>query len=98
MLLPVLIGSRPQGSIGHFETLIIEYKSQLDELKRENLTLHSELASKQGDMETLRAQQKNSVEFEKMKFQKRVAEMEPLPEMIREKDTRIQALREKVSI
>ena len=85
-----------QTSIGHFESLILEYKSQIDELKRENLTLNSELATKDSSLERLRDEQRNSVELEKFRFQTKVAEMEPLPELIREKDVKIQTLREKV--
>lgn len=85
-----------QASIGHFESLILEYKSQVDELKRENLILSSELVSKEHSLGRLRDEQRDSVELEKVRFRTKVAEMEPLPELIREKDAKIQTLREKV--
>ncbi|KAI6656356.1 Outer dense fiber protein 2 isoform X3 [Oopsacas minuta] len=85
-----------QISIGNFEALIIEYKSRIDELKRENMTLQNELTRKDGNLEILRDEQRNSVELEKIRSQTKVAEMEPLPELIREKDSHILGLREKV--
>ena len=85
-----------QTSIGHFESLIQEYKSQIDELKRENLTLNSELAMRDSNLDRLRDEQRNSVELEKIRFQTKVAETEPFPDLIREKDAKIQSLREKV--
>ncbi|XP_065198571.1 outer dense fiber protein 2-like [Sycon ciliatum] len=85
-----------RGSIKQYESLISEYKVQLEKCRRDVEDAHSQLHSQ--DDESRRLQQSTTLEMEKVRtqLQTRIHELEALPDVLKSTESRLRETQERL--
>eukprot|EP00794_Sanderia_malayensis_P016219 gene16219-17852_t len=85
-----------QTAVQQYETLITEFKLQIERYRKENEELNDKVYQKEKELKKQFHQSANESEKAATRFEKRIAELEPYPELLKTAEIRLHDAQERV--